>query len=216
MMMSHVCPSAYVGVLGTFFGFFNALGMLTATFLKSKAAQKYWYLYYNLPTVFELCRLVIICFFLPYESPYYVFGKLRKNQIKENKTPSTLSIQTGNSAQNKTSYNEEKLEKAFINNPEVNILVSHFYSEENQLPQKKYLFMIINKYYQDRRRLKGIWKTAFSVKFRKQLLIGLVLNCASQMTGISALSLYTKHLFQMLKYTDPELLVTLGGNINKA
>jgi hypothetical protein len=194
LMVSHICPSVFVGILGSFFGFFNALGMFISSLIKSELAEKYWFIFFNLPTIFEFLRLIVFCIWFPYESPYHVFNILLRSQ---------------------TTFNREELRNSFFGDERVHLLVKDIYVRKEMAQQKEYLFMIIEKYHHDRQQLKGVCETAFSVEYRKQFSIGFVLNFARQMTGISVIVLYTKKLYQILEFSDPELLVTIGGTSYK-
>lgn len=210
LMVSHCCPSTFVGFLGSFFGFFNAFGMFSATLIKSEVSRKYWFVFFNFPTLFELVRLVIFFVFFNYESPYHIFSKLVAEQTKK-KSPKEAPTD-----QSTEEYDRNQLRKAFNKNKEIRKLVLDLYHKEDVSKQKQYLFTIIEKYYQDRRKLQGVFKTAFSREYRKQFFLGFVLNFARQMTGISVIVLYTKKLYQLLDFRNPELLVTIGGSFYEA
>ena len=211
LMVSHCCPSEFVGFLGSFFGFFTALGMFVASLIKSEVSGKYWYVFLNLPTVFEALRLVLIRVFFFYESPYFVFNRLVLDQkrrfLKDSLDSHSTSVHFV--------YDRDELQRSFCKHKEVKKLVNALYHKRDSQAQKEYLFTVIEKYHRDRCKLDGVWKTAFSKEYRRQFFVGVVINFAGQMTGISVIVLYSKNLYQLLDFGDPELLVSAGGSSNQ-
>lgn len=221
LILSHCCPPSYVGKLGSLFGIFNAFGVLMASLVKSKVTESYWFFFFNIPSILEVSKFVIFIFFFNFESPYFVFNRLNEKLKKEN-TPSKYdeaieSIEKTNlNVYNlATEQFDLKLKNDFFKDKQVEKLMNKFYLPSCIEEQKEILFEAIKKYYEERRKLTGVFKTCFSKTFRKQLLIGLLLHFARQMTGSGVVILYTKKLYQILEFSNSELLVTFGGKLTR-
>lgn len=221
LMVSHCCPPAFVGKLGSLFGFFNAFGILMSSLVKSKVTEEYWFLFFNIPTFIEALRLLAFLLCFGFESPFFVFlslsKRLRKAKEKEKqgRGQSPEPPQTGAPLDSQSDFADAQLKEAFFADARLNSLLQTTYFPKDVEARKAYLFKVIEQYFRERQSLRGFFKTACSRSFRAQFWIGCLLHFARQGTGISVIVIYSKKLFQILDFGDPELLVTFAGSLTR-
>jgi MFS family permease len=217
IIVNHICPSDYVGLVTSFFSLFIGLGSVVASAISSDVSEKFWFLFYCLIVPIEVIRFVMLTFVFPYESPNFVFNTLYNKKPTQNhqkleslkEVPSEIKVSTTpgeNIEKNKSQIREE-----FINHPEVNRLVKALYVEDDVEGHKLYMFEQLYLYESQKSTQTNIFAIACSKKFRKPFSLAALLYWSNQGSGIFVIVLYSKQIFINLKFSNPDLLVFLGS-----
>jgi MFS family permease len=217
IIVNHVCPSDYIGLISSIFSLFLGLGSVVASAVSSDISEKFWYLFYCLVVPIELIRFFMLIFVFPYESPNYVFNTLynqkpiqshqKFDSLKEGSTEIKISSNPGEMKEK----NKSQIREKFINHPEVNRLVTALYVKEDVEGHKLYMFEQLYLYESQKSTQTNIFAISCSEKFRKPFSLAALLYWSNQGSGIFVILLYSKQIFITLKFSNPDLLVFLGS-----
>jgi MFS family permease len=217
IIVNHICPSDYIGLITSIFSLFLGLGSVVASAVSSDISEKFWYLFYCLIVPIELIRFFMLIFVFPYESPNFVFNTLYNKKPTQNhqkleslkEVPSEIKVST--TPGEKVQRNKSQIREEFINHPEVNRLVTALYVKEDVEDHKLYMFEQLYLYESQKSTQTNIFAIACSKKFRKPFSLAALLYWANQGSGIFVVLLYSKQIFINLKFSNPDLLVFIGS-----
>lgn len=107
------------------------------------------------------------------------------------------------------------IKEAFLCHSDINRLIKAFYLPEDVEAHKMYLFDLIYEYYEKKKKVQGLLKTACSAQFRRAFLIGCLINFANQFTGINVIVFYAKQLYISVGFSNADFLVFIGSKLNQ-
>ena len=223
VMVTESLPEHYTGSLNSLFYFFLACGAFSAMLFKGSFAQDYYYIVYSIPVFIEIVRMTLFLVIFNFETPRYVYINKSKIYEIEQEMERIDKIDTD---QNEAliisdSTKQEHLSEQFAKDKRIQKHLNIFYRKNIHEIQ---LQKLQNEYYQQIKASlssQNLLSLAFSEDYKKQTILGLLLNCVNPLSGLNVILLYSTNVFTRLAFSNPEELsifvnafLVLGGFIN--